>query len=64
MRAKVVITGLGVLTPIGNSVEEFWKNLKKGVSGIAKVTKFDVSQFSTKIAGEVKGFDQIGRAHV
>jgi len=57
MRAKVVITGLGALTPIGNTVEEFWKNLKKGVSGIAKVTKFDVSEFSTKIAGEVKGFD-------
>ncbi|MCK4224272.1 MAG: beta-ketoacyl-ACP synthase II [candidate division Zixibacteria bacterium] len=54
---RVVITGMGVITPVGNSVEEFWKNLKDGISGIDRVSRFDPSQFSTQIVGEVKGFD-------
>ena len=54
---RVVVTGMGALTPVGNSVEEFWKNLKDGVSGIGRVTRFDPSQFTSQIVGEVKGFD-------
>ena len=54
---RVVITGMGAITPVGNSVEEFWKNLKDGISGIDRVSRFDPSQFSTQIVGEVKGFD-------
>ncbi len=54
---RVVITGLGALTPIGNSVEEYWKNLELGVSGAAPITKFDCSKFKTRFACEVKGFD-------
>jgi 3-oxoacyl-[acyl-carrier-protein] synthase II len=57
MKRRVVVTGLGVISPVGNSVEEFWGNLKNGVSGIGKVTRFDATEFSTKIAGEVKDFD-------
>lgn len=53
---RVVITGMGALTPIGNSVEEFWKNLTAGVSGIGPVTQFDVSNLPVRIAGEVKNF--------
>ena len=53
------MTGLGVISPIGNSVEEFWSNLKEGVSGIDKLTRFDASEFSTKIAAEVKNFDPL-----
>jgi len=54
---RVVVTGMGVITPVGNSMEEFWDNLKNGVSGIDRVSRFDPSQFSTQIVGEVKGFD-------
>lgn len=54
---RVVITGLGALTPIGNSAEEFWKNLVAGKSGIGYITRFDPSNSPVKIAGEVKGFD-------
>jgi len=57
MKSRVVVTGLGAITPVGNDVEEYWGNLKKGVSGITKVTRFDPSQFSSKIVGEIKGFD-------
>lgn len=54
---RVVITGLGALTPIGNTVEEYWGNLEKGVSGSALITRFDCSKFKTRFACEVKGFD-------
>jgi 3-oxoacyl-[acyl-carrier-protein] synthase II len=54
---RVVITGIGVITPIGNSVPEFWGALSQGKSGIEKTTLFDVSQFTSQIAGEVKGFE-------
>jgi len=54
---RVVITGLGLLTPVGNSVEESWKNIIAGKSGIAPITSFDASQFSARISGSVKNFD-------
>ncbi len=54
---RVVVTGLGALTPIGNTVPEFWDGLLKGVSGAAPITRFDASQFKTKFACEVKNYD-------
>lgn len=54
---RVVVTGLGALTPVGNDVTTSWENLKAGHSGIARVTLFDPSNLLTQIAGEVKGFD-------
>lgn len=54
---RVVITGLGALTPIGNNVTEYWKNLEKGVSGAAPITHFDASKFKTQFACEVKNFN-------
>ncbi|OXA69706.1 beta-ketoacyl-[acyl-carrier-protein] synthase II [Flavobacterium aquidurense] len=54
---RVVITGLGAVTPIGNSVPEYWHSLINGVSGAAEITKFDTTQFKTKFACEVKNFD-------
>lgn len=56
MSRRVVITGLGALTPIGNSIPEFWDNLLKGVSGAGPITRFDSSEFKTKFACEVKNF--------
>jgi 3-oxoacyl-[acyl-carrier-protein] synthase II len=56
-RRRVVVTGLGIVSPVGNSVEEAWQNILAGKSGIAAVTKFDVSTFPVKFAGEVKNFD-------
>src|ERR1041385_3677042 len=54
---RVVITGLGTVTPIGNDVETFWSNLKNGVSGIRRIESFDVSKYDCQIGGEVRGFD-------
>ncbi|MDP3024130.1 MAG: beta-ketoacyl-ACP synthase II [candidate division Zixibacteria bacterium] len=59
MKRRVVITGLGVISPVGNSVEELWEALKNGKSGAGKITRFDVSNFTTRIAAEVKGFDPL-----
>jgi 3-oxoacyl-[acyl-carrier-protein] synthase II len=56
-RRRVVVTGLGCVSPVGNTVEAAWANLLAGQSGIDKITKFDASGFSAQIAGEVKGFD-------
>lgn len=56
-RRRVVITGLGVISPSGNDVETFWESLKQGKSSIGPITKFDTSDFDVKIAGEVKNFD-------
>ena len=56
-RRRVVVTGLGLISPVGNSVEEGWKNIIAGVSGIAPITRFDVSTFPVQFAGEVKNFD-------
>ncbi|MFC0261820.1 beta-ketoacyl-ACP synthase II [Fontibacter flavus] len=54
---RVVVTGLGALTPIGNTVEDFWNGLSNGVSGAAPITRFDASLFKTQFACEVKGLD-------
>src|ERR1700704_6984162 len=54
---RVVITGMGVMTPLGNDLETFWSNLKNGVSGIRRIDSFDVSQYDCRIGGEVRGFD-------
>nr|WP_320036933.1 beta-ketoacyl-ACP synthase II [uncultured Bacteroides sp.] len=54
---RVVVTGLGALTPIGNTIPEFWENLVNGVSGAGPITHFDTSLFKTKFACEVKNFD-------
>ena len=54
---RVVITGMGAITPIGNSVEEFWNNVKNKKVGIGELSKFDTTDFSVKLAGEVKDFN-------
>lgn len=54
---RVFITGLGAITPVGNSVKELWDSMISGVSGVTKITKFDTSEFTVKIGAEVKGFD-------
>ena len=56
---RVVITGMGCLSPVGNNVAETWKSLLEGKSGAALITKFDTSQHKTKFAAEVKGFDAV-----
>jgi len=56
-RRRVVVTGLGCISPVGNTVADAWSNLLAGNSGIDLITKFDASAFACKIAGEVKGFD-------
>ncbi|MBS7298343.1 MAG: beta-ketoacyl-ACP synthase II [Eubacteriales bacterium] len=54
---RVVITGLGAITPIGNNCEEFWSNIKAGKNGVGKLTRFDASEMKCQIAAEVKDFD-------
>src|SRR3954468_18865468 len=54
---RVVITGMGVVTPVGNDLETFWRHLKEGVSGIGKIQAFDVSGYDCQIAGEVRNFE-------
>ncbi len=56
-KRRVVITGLGIISPVGNTVEQAWSNILAGKSGISRITRFDSSAFSCQIAGEVKGFD-------
>ena len=56
-RRRVVVTGLGLISPVGNNVADGWANLVAGKSGIANITKFDATNFSTRFAGEVKGFN-------
>lgn len=56
-RRRVVITGLGIVSPVGNTVDEAWQNIIAGRSGIGPITRFDASTFSARIAGEVKNFD-------
>lgn len=56
-KRRVVVTGLGMLSPVGNTAEESWKNLLAGKSGICKIEHFDTTDFPSKIAGLVKGFD-------
>lgn len=57
MSRRVVVTGMGAITPIGLSVEEFWAGIKEGRIGFAPITKFDTTDFKCKLAAEVKGFD-------
>lgn len=57
MKRRVVITGMGAVSPIGNNVNEMWDNAKKGLNGIDKITAFDTENFKVKVAGEVKGLD-------
>ena len=54
---RVVITGLGAVTPIGSDVETFWSNLKNGVSGIRAIDAFDTTAYDCKIGGQVRDFD-------
>src|SRR5437867_1217408 len=56
---RVVITGMGVLSPVGNDLQTFWSNLTNGVSGVGPVTHFDVSAYDCQIAGEVREFDAV-----
>jgi 3-oxoacyl-[acyl-carrier-protein] synthase II len=56
-RRRVVVTGLGIISPVGNLVPEAWNNILAGKSGITRITRFDPAPFSSQIAGEVKGFD-------
>ena len=56
-RRKVVVTGLGIVSPVGNTIAEAWENIVAGKSGIGPITRFDASTFKARIAGEVKGFD-------
>ena len=56
-RRRVVVTGLGAVCPIGNTVDEAWSNALAGRSGITRITRFDAARLSSQIAGEVKGFD-------
>src|SRR5215510_16079712 len=54
---RVVVTGMGALTPLGNSIQDYWNGLINGVSGADMITQFNASKFRTKFACEVKGFD-------
>ncbi len=56
MRTRVVITGLGVISSVGNNIKDFWNSITNGKSGIANITKFDSTEFKVKIAGEIKDF--------
>ncbi len=56
-KRRVVITGLGIVSPVGTGIAQAWKNIVDGKSGITRITRFDASLFASKIAGEVKGFD-------
>lgn len=59
MKRRVVITGLGAVTPLGNTVEDTWEGICAGRSGVGKITKFDTTAYETKIAGELKHFDPL-----
>jgi 3-oxoacyl-[acyl-carrier-protein] synthase II len=56
-RRRVVVTGLGIISPVGNTVQQAWSSILSGKSGIGRVTRFDASRIASRIAGEVKGFD-------
>ncbi len=57
MKKRVVITGLGVISPVGNDTQSFWQSLKEGKSGVGPITSFDAADFDSRIAAEVKNFD-------
>ena len=54
---RVVVTGIGVVSPVGNTLDETWNNLVNGVNGIAPITLFDATDYKAKVAGEVKNFE-------
>ena len=56
---RVVVTGIGALTPLGNNLQEFWNGLVNGVSGADLITQFDASKFKTRFACELKNFDPL-----
>ena len=56
MKRRVVVTGLGAVTPIGNTVEEFWSGIREGKVGIGEITRFDTTDYKVKLAAEVKDF--------
>lgn len=57
MERRIVVTGIGAITPIGNNVEEFWKGIKEGVCGIDEITLFDTTDYKVKLAGEIKNYN-------
>jgi 3-oxoacyl-[acyl-carrier-protein] synthase II len=57
MKKRVVITGLGVISPVGNDIVSFWRSLIEGKSGVGPITSFDATAFDSRIAAEVKNFD-------
>ena len=57
MKRRVVVTGLGAITPIGNSIDSFWNSVKEGKNGIEKIKSFDTTDFKVKVAAEVKNFN-------
>jgi 3-oxoacyl-[acyl-carrier-protein] synthase II len=59
MKSRVVVTGLGAITPLGNDMQQTWSAVKNGSSGIGRITKFDASAFSSRIAGEIRNFDPL-----
>ena len=56
-KRRVVVTGLGAVTPIGNSVEEFWEGIREGKTGIGPITRFDAGEYKVRLVAEVKDFD-------
>src|SRR5690349_4424953 len=58
-KKRVVVTGLGVISPVGNTIDEFWNNLLAGKSGAGEIKQFDASNFKTKFACEVNDFDPL-----
>ncbi len=56
---RVVVTGMGVITPVGNDVQTFWSNLIAGVSGVGPITHFDATDYRCRIAGEVRDFTAV-----
>ena len=56
MKRRVVVTGLGAVTPLGNDVDSFWAGIRAGKVGIGEITKFDTTDFKAKLAAEVKDF--------
>ena len=56
-RRRVVVTGLGIISPVGNSIAAAWENILAGKSGIGPITNFDVADFPVRIAGEIRDFD-------
>ena len=63
-KRRVVVTGLGAVTPIGNNVRNLWESIESSHSGITKITKFDASNYASQIAGEVKGFNAADHLNV